>query len=158
MRSKPDSDLDPEILKALGTLVVRHSALEEALRDALWLETKTDKIIVHVLMSGLSCSTLIDKFGAVFYEHHSEHRESIGKLCAHLTALNDKRNALIHSFWTTSVGAEHMMRIKVSAKPKTGLVSSGEGVPASKVFELARELEDAENKVWEVITDLSIPS
>ena len=154
MRLQEDAP-DPELLRALGDVVVRHSALEESLRDALWLETKTDKVVVHVLLSGLNCSTLIDKFGAVYYENHPPRRGQVSDLCAHLRQLTDLRNSLIHSFWTTVAGSPDAVRLKLSATAKHGLVVRSHGVSAAAVQELARDLAGATDKVWELITDLS---
>lgn len=157
MTQRRDSQLDPDLLQALGELLVEHAALEEALRDGLWLEAKTDKILVHILLSGLSCKALIDKFGAVYYEHHSAHRSSTSTLCNHLQKLNDQRNTLVHSFWTTAAGSPEAVRLKLRATPQTGLVIRSEGVSASAVRELARGLRNATDKVWELIVDLSLP-
>ena len=157
MPTTSESELDPELLKALGEVVVRHSGLEEALRDAIFLEAKTDKVIVNVLYSGLAFRTLVEKFGAVYFEHHSPQRKQIEQLCARLQDLNDQRNTLIHSFWTTSAGSQHMLRLKNIASAKRGLSLRAESVPTASVRQLATDLGEAEDKVWQVISDLTLP-
>jgi hypothetical protein len=158
MPTPSEAELDPELLKALGAVVVRHAALEEALRDALWLQAETDKVVVHVLFSGLTFRTLVEKFGAVYYEHHPTAREEIERLCGHLLSLNDRRNTFIHSFWSSQVGSAYMMRMKSSVNPKKGLSQRAESVSPATVLELANELGEAEDKVWEVILRLMPPS
>jgi transposase len=154
MPTTSDSELDPELLQALGEVVVRHSGLEEALRDAIFLEAKADKVIVNVLYSGLPFRTLVEKFGAVYFEHHPSHRSQIDALCSQLQGLNDQRNTLIHSFWTTSTYSKDMMRLKESVSAKRGLSLRAETVSSVKVRELAIALGEAEDKVWEVTSDL----
>ena len=154
MPTTPTSAFDPDLLLALGELVVRHAAVEETLRQAIWREAQADHIMVDVLLTGLSFSTLIDKFGAVYYEHHVPARPQINDLCSRLRTLNEQRNALIHSFWRPSPGSPDMTRLKASAKPSSGLVLRSQGVPTTAVRTLAADLGQAEDAVWQLIARL----
>jgi hypothetical protein len=153
----PSATFDRDLLLALGELVVRHAALEESLRQAIWLQAQGERIVVDVLLTGLSFSTLVDKFGATFYEHHPSSRLQVKELCSRLGALNDQRNSLIHSFWRPVSGSPDMTRLKASAKPSSGLVMRSQGVPASVVHSLAEELGKAEEALWSLVTPL-LPS
>lgn len=55
--------------------MVQHAAVEESLRDCIQLHTLTeDSIAVGVLLTGQSFSTLVEKFGAIYYEFHPKRR------------------------------------------------------------------------------------
>lgn len=142
----PTSGIDPELLNALGEMVIRFSALEESLRDAIWSVNRSADVVVQSLTVGLNFSTLIDKFGAIYYEHYPAHRADISALCAHPRSLNEKRNTLIHSFWYNSPGSTEMVRHKITARSKHGLELRAEGVLAATVRALSSALADAEDK------------
>src|SRR2546428_12222651 len=90
-----------EIVIALGTLVVNVSAMEESLHDAIYVLSGGNNVAIGVLTAGLSFRQLVERFGALCFELKTCRLppDDIKKYCAHLDALNDKRNLMIHSAW-----------------------------------------------------------
>jgi hypothetical protein len=148
--------LNPELVSALGRLVIQHAAVEEAIRDCIVLERGAeDGVAIQVLLAGLSFSTLVEKYGAIYYEFHPGHRSEIGELCTLLCQLNERRNQFVHSFWHTGDHAVHAIRMKSRASAKKGLVLTTSGVTPEEVEALAWELHEVQEKLWEFSIDLS---
>jgi hypothetical protein len=140
------------IVNALGALVVNASAMEESLHDAIWVLSGGNNVAIGVLTAGLSFRYLVDKFGALCTELKTCRlpREDVAKYCAHLHALNDERNLMIHSAWNWA-GSAGTRRYKRTAKVKSGFSFNMTPINADAVRELADKYVEAEKNLWEYV-------
>lgn len=157
MPARVTDAINPELISALGRMVIQHSALEQTLRECILVHTaKEDDVAVGVLLTGQSFSTLVEKYGAIYYEFHAEHRQEIRSLCNRLSELNGQRNQMIHSFWRDGGDAIQAIRLKSTASVKKGLVLTASGVSPAEVEALALELHKAQEKLTELSIELTL--
>jgi hypothetical protein len=148
---------EDELLRALGSLVVNFSALEESLHDAIFIAAGGNDPVVSVLTSRMSFSTLVRKFGAVCVtvKPPLDASGDIQKFCNVLNAINEARNDLIHSAWSSNGPAGMPRRHKMSADVKKGLRLNPTDVPVSEIRDLIGKMEDADRKIWELVLSRS---
>jgi hypothetical protein len=144
---------EANLLRALGSLVVNFSALEESLQDALFMAAGGQDPVISALTSGMSFRTLVRKFGVVCVTVKPPlgSAPDIQKFCNVLDAINDARNDLIHSAWTSNGPAGVPRRHKMSADAKKGVRLNPTDVPVSVIGDLIRKIEDADRKIWELV-------
>ena len=144
---------EANLLRALGSLVVNFSALEESIHDAIFMVVGGRDPVISALTSGMSFRTLVKKLGVVCVTVKPPLGSSpdIQKLCNVLDAINDARNDLIHSAWTSNGPAGVPRRHKMSADAKKGLRLNPTDVPISVIGDLIRRIEDADRKIWELV-------
>jgi len=138
----------------LGILVVNFAALEESLHDAIWLTAapKSNMKVINVLTAGLPFRTLVEKFGALCKEVPGVRVPSadVTAFCSRLNELNQRRNEYIHSAWTFRDPGQAPARFKRTAKAKDGFSLNVTPAPITEILGLARELLEAERKLWEI--------
>lgn len=144
---------EANLLRALGSLVVNFSALEESLHDAIFVAAGGEDPVISALTSGMSFRTLVRKFGAVCVTVKPPlgSAPDIRKFCHVLDGINNARNDLIHSAWTSNGPAGVPRRHKMSADAKKGLKLNPTDVPVSVIGDLIRKIEDADRKIWELV-------
>jgi hypothetical protein len=140
------------LLQALGSLVVRFSALEEFLRDAIVMASGSRNPAVRILTSRLPFKTLVEKFGAVCIEFGPVYGspEEIKQFCGLLDKINDDRNELTHSVWPSEPSDAPYIRYKMSADRKKGLMMNVREVSAAEVDALVARIVAAETKLLEI--------
>jgi len=149
----PPSDA---LLRALGRLVLAHSEVEESLRAAIALNVGTDLVAAEILTAGISFRSLVDKFGALYREVNGDpsYREMLRAFCNHLSDLNEQRNSLIHASWLHFDTGE-VRRLRRSATPHKGLVTSSHGVAPADIEQLVATLAAADTKLWAYVSESS---
>lgn len=149
------SQLDTGLLRSLGELVVAFSVLEESLKlgiiGALPFE---DRVATEVLITGMSFSVLVEKFGALHFELTPHFRNQVKEFSAYLLQLNDERNTLIHSLWLLEPDNAVARTFRTSAKAKTGLRTKSQDITQEHVRDLVTKLRGADDKFWELYMDL----
>ena len=147
------ADLRDRLLHALGALVVNFSALEESLRDALWLLSGGDNQAINVLTAGLGFRNLVEKFGAVCRESDKLRTpvSDVEQFCGYLHSLNDERNQLIHSAWAIRPSQDAPQRFKRKASTKAGFTLDVQTVDPEEILAMAEKLRLVEVKLWEFV-------
>lgn len=151
--TEPDAaEVQDDVLKALGALVVNVAAMEESLHDSIMLLAGPESAAIGVLTAGLNFRTLVEKFGALCVElkTHRGAVEDVKAYCKHLNDLNDKRNVIVHSAWNW-LGTGGVRRYKRTAKPKSGFALSVTKTSPTEIRELAAAFFQAERKIWEYV-------
>lgn len=153
--SRTTADEEDAFLRALGSLVANFAALEESLADAIFMAAGGKGQVVPILTAGMAFRALVRKFGAVCVTASPPlgSREDIGKLCSILDKINDDRNNVIHSAWSTTGPAGMPRRHKVSADARKGLRLNPQDVPVSEIRTLIARIEEGDRKIWELVVD-----
>ena len=145
-------DQYPILLQALGSLVVRFSALEEFIRDVIMIASGSRDAAVPILTSRLPFKTLVEKFGAVCLEFGPVYGspQDIKQFCSLLDKINDDRNELMHSVWPSEPSDAPYIRYKMSADRKKGLMMNVREVSAEEVNAIVARTVAAEAKLLEI--------
>lgn len=146
----PDSHL-----LALGSVTIEFGKLESILilsiSRLLWREVKGIETIT-TLVGGDSFDVLLIKLNKIFI--HKLHDDKLLKdfelLSKRLSAINEKRNRYLHSWWTINE-KEGLVRIKFKKKPdKNNLMVDRESFDTDEIITFVEEIKKAEDDLDEL--------
>ena len=146
---RPQDDL----ARALGALVINFAFLEEALHDAILITTGCPLGVVNVLTAGVQFRALVEKFGALCADATDLRvpKADVEAFCRRLVALNEQRNALVHSAWLVQRDTEPTRRVRRRADAVRGFTYAVTEVKPEQIDALAQELLAVEAKLWEIV-------
>ncbi len=101
MSERPSSDLDPEMLRLIGAIVVKWSYVELFVSDLFVSLTNGIPFAMHVVTSNTSQSTL-SSWIRTLLDHSEGDHEWINNVLETLTEIDDirqERNSIVHGHW-----------------------------------------------------------
>ena len=146
-------DSSDELARALGTLVINFSFLEESLRDAIQVTAGGNSGVVSVLTAGLHFKTLLEKFGLLCKEAPSLRvpKADVEAYCNALGSLTDERNAMVRSAYLFQRGKEPTCRSRPSGTGVAGVALPVAEFSPKDILRLATQLRSAEQRLWELV-------
>jgi len=151
MTDRLRSILNPEQLQALGQISADFQILEDVISSFILDLMGAEPDVSEIITSELSFRKLIDLLGALFKHQVRNERKIVEmqRLLARANAVEQKRNAIIHSAWTWGKTDGTITRIKTTAKQKHGLrvqaVEMNEAMLkriADEIAELSADISD----------------
>jgi hypothetical protein len=114
---------EDELYKAIGKVSNYYSGLESYISSLIWVLIGAGQGVGEIITSELSFPRLITLLRCLFRYRKSDPME-IEKLNSILTRATDielRRNRVIHSMWAVSTQSNDLLRVKTTARSKTGL-------------------------------------
>ena|SRR5437763_1314717 len=149
----PYGGIDRGVLQAIGLAVVNFSQLEEALAfgvNCLIVGTRADDA-ADLMLRQLSFRSLLDTFSGLYlHRFGSDDAAELKLLCNRLDALNNKRNHLIHSFWTPADANDKLSRYR-KAMRRGGPKIWDDSVSESDILDFAKRTDTAYSDVLEIV-------
>lgn len=150
MTKRRTDQLSEDHLRAIGRITVNFSQLEATLRLIIWsysgLETQRTG---QILTSELSFRKLLVVFESLVYEHWpiEDRLDALKPLMDEGRKLNDRRNQIIHSMWTSGGSPNEALRTKPRQKKGYQLIPETLTVEqldfeADRMEKLANDLVD----------------
>jgi hypothetical protein len=106
-----------------------------------------------VRSAGLGFRVLVEKLGALLtqfeYLHHTPKADVIA-FCNLLNAINDERNAIVHSAWIYVADEQRVERYKRSAKPRSGFEAGNVLVTPDEILAVAERCRTARERLWAI--------
>lgn len=122
--------------------------VEVWVRSFVWQLISPDQLVGQIVTAGMSFSRQLDLLAALFRHRFPDPalREALNKIIARISALEQSRNAILHSAWlTTSVdpNSKTVLRFKITADRKKGLVQTKEVMTVEQLDDIGSGFEKA---------------
>lgn len=143
------------VYKAIGEMVVAFQALEKTIERVIFSSMTSSHTQVSIFLSEMSFKAKINVMSSLLHSLHNDKEEvfSVGNIYQTLDDLKkrciqceSRRNQLIHSFYVPGFKSSPnlVMRIKDSAKSKTGYKCSVEIIDSNSLDETIRFINSTE--------------
>ena len=138
--------LNDNFLQALGRITVNIQTLETVLSFITWSLIGPDQKVGMIITSQMSFKRLCNLLGALFRHkvQSPERVEELNDLLRRAATVEQRRNTVIHSTWSTSdeAGLPEASRFKITASRKKGLNIQSEGATLDDLNEIADEMRE----------------
>ena len=155
----PYGNIDRGILQAIGLAVVNYSLLEEYLALGVsFLVTGTlPDDAAEIMVTALHFRAVLDTFGCL-YRHRfpQDDFRDLTKICNELGKLNDERNHLVHSFWSSGKAADQLTRYRTAVR-RGGRKKWEENVSEADVLRLAERAEETADRLLDFVASCILP-
>lgn len=154
--AKASSEANPEILSAIGRVVIESSRLEYELALIVsHLIDSTDEKVGWIVTAGASIKTLSPLLLSLYeYRVKDENKiEHLKELLGKCQKLSSVRDVYVHSAWISHHPLDSALRQKATNKLKKGFNAKVEFVPASDINKLADEISEIIEKIWTVFLE-----
>jgi hypothetical protein len=148
---------DDDFLKALGRVWVNFQTLEMDIAFLIWIMISPDTSIGQVVTSQLSfkrlCAVSYSMFRHRFENDHSSSVQRLEALLKESCAIEEERNALIHSIWFFDQQGT-FSRVKFKAGLKHGFKTQDEKKNAAQLNDFAERILRASDELIKLYNDL----
>lgn len=132
-----------ELLKHIGKIVVGFSKLELHLELFTWGLISDNQALGQAITSGMSFSSLTKLFATLLKVKTSDQEilEEFEGIVRRLNEVNERRNQIIHSYWTYDLETKEDSTLKLKADGFKGIKDITELVTSEKLESFVREIE-----------------
>jgi hypothetical protein len=137
--------IHPSLLEPIGELTATFALLEETLRAHIKLLMfpfdQLEDVIADVVTVELSCRRRVELLQCLFElrSDNEAQKHELRRLCAAALQVEQRRNAITHSYWGVDPKAPRTIRLKTTAKPK-GFRHHNEALTAEDVRGIAETI------------------
>jgi hypothetical protein len=128
----------------IGDITVSFALLESTIQSFVGSLIREHQRIGQIITAELSFSNLRALLISLYLERHGEDEDSkiLRSHIKHAAELEGKRNQITHSIWGAGKDADHITRIKTTAKEKHGIRFHFEDVSAEALKAVADDIKN----------------
>lgn len=142
--------LSDDFCVALGRVTANFSLLEEELKImATALINPKDQQLGEIITAEIPFRGVVGLVSALFAHRCDDvtQRRVLDDILTRAMQVEARRNAMIHSEWLSAPGPEERIRIKTTAKKKTGLQHHTETMKAADISAIADQASELASEV-----------
>jgi len=128
-----------EYLKNIGDMTVSFSLLEINIQIVIWLLLDSDQRVGQIITAEISFKNSNALLSSLYLERYGKDNDynKLQELLKRTKKIEERRNQIVHSYWSVSGDPSAILRIKTTAKEKYGIKFSRERITTADLSTFA---------------------